>query len=446
MTNLRQKALDRRTLLRGGAACLALPWSEAMQPAMSRPAARRPRAVFVFTPNGVNMELWRSRDAAGAPGLGPTLAPLRPLRERMTVFGGLEISGGRSHGDGPGDHARAVASFLTCAHPRKTGGADLQAGVSIDQEIARQLESDEPFRSLELGMERGRSAGVCDSGYSCAYSNNVSWSAPDRPVAKETDPRAVFARMFGDPESARDEEERRAGRARQRSVLDLVRGDARALRRELGANDRRKLAQYLDSIRDLEKRLQKADRDRVEAPAEVPAGLLDPGSSDTERLQLMYELVALALSTEQTRVVTLMLGNGGSNQSFPSLGVPEGHHSLSHHGEVAETKEKIGRIDRYQTEQLAAFAARLQAEQSGDRDLLHDTMVLYGSGISDGNRHDHADLPMLMLGEGGGAAKGRGYVHAGEDVPMANLYLSVLIAMGGRAESFADSTEPLALR
>ena len=446
MTNLRQKALDRRTLLRGGAACLALPWLDAMQPAMSPPARRLRRAVFVFAPNGVNMDLWRTRSAEGEVGLGPTLAPLRPHGERMTVFGGLEISGGWSHGDGPGDHARAVASFLTCAHPRKTGGADLQAGVSVDQAIARSIASDTPFRSLELGLEQGRSAGVCDSGYSCAYSNNVSWSAPDRPVAKETDPRAVFARMFGDPESARDEEARQAERTRRRSILDLVRGDARALQRELGAADRRKLAQYLDSIRDLEQRLAQASRERAEVQAEVPADLLDPGRTEPAHLSLMYELVALALATDQTQVVTLMLGNGGSNQSYRFLDVPEGHHSLSHHGDVAEDKEKLGRIDRYHVEQLAGFADRLRAEQSGDRDLLHDTMVLYGSGISDGNRHNHSDLPMLMLGEGGGAAQGRGYLEVGDRVPMANLYLSVMHAMGARVDGFADSTAPLALR
>ena len=217
--NLRRAALDRRTLLRGGAASLALPWLDAMLPAMTRAPRAKPRAVFVFAPNGMEMGRWRVRGEGRAAELGPTLAPLRPFASRLTVFGGLEIRGGRPLGDGPGDHARAVASFLTCAHPRKTGGADLRAGVSIDQEIARRLGGAEPFRSLELGMERGRSAGICDSGYSCAYSNNVSWSAPDRPVAKETDPRQVFARMFGDPGSLLDEEQRRAERGRQRLLL-----------------------------------------------------------------------------------------------------------------------------------------------------------------------------------------------------------------------------------
>ncbi|MCK5943647.1 MAG: DUF1552 domain-containing protein, partial [Planctomycetes bacterium] len=335
------------------------------------------------------------------------------------------------------------------AHPRKTGGADIQAGVSIDQEIARQVGGATPFASLELGMEGGRSAGICDSGYSCAYSNNVSWSAPDRPVAKETDPRAVFARLFGDPESALDRRQRVAQSARDRSILDLVQADAKSLRRQLGAADRRKLAQYLDSVRDLEQRLEQVEREvaqQDEQAVGVPEGLLDAGGTQQDRLRMMYELIALALATDRTRVVSFMVGNGGSNRSYRFLGVPEGHHTLSHHGKVEEKREKIARIDRYQAEQLASFVERLAAEQSGERDLLHDTFVLFGSGIGDGNRHNHDDLPVLLCGEGGGAAKGRRHVEVGRRVPMANLYLAVLQAMGGRAERFADSREPLALR
>lgn len=446
MPNLRRAALDRRALLRGAGACLALPCLDAMLPAMTRAPRPTPRVVFVFSPNGMNMDRWRVRGADGATAAGPTLEPLRVLGSRWTVFGGLEISGGRSHGDGPGDHARAVASFLTCAHPHKTGGADIRAGVSVDQAIARRLVGDEPFRSLELGMERGRSSGACDSGYSCAYSNNVSWSAPDQPVAKETDPRAVFARLFGDPAAALDEEARRIERGRRRSVLDLVREDAQSLRRDLGPGDRRKLEQYLDSVRSLEQRLEQTDREQAEVRAEVPEGLMDAGGSAVDRLQMMYELITLALATEQTRVVTLMLGNGGSNRSYRFLGVPEGHHSLSHHGKVGEKREKIARIDRFQVEQIARFGARLAAEQSGERDLLHDTMVLFGSGISDGNRHNHDDLPMLLLGEGGGAAVGRGYVDVGGAAPAANLYLSVMRAMGLDVGAFADSDGVLPLR
>jgi hypothetical protein len=445
MPNLRRVALERRTLLRGGAACMALPWLDAMLPALSPPPAGKPKAVFVFSPNGMNMDRWRPQGEGADAKFGPTMAALEPFAARTTVFSGLEIRGGWSHGDGPGDHARSAASFLTCAHPRKTGGADIRAGVSVDQQIARGVAGDEPFASLELGMERGRSAGVCDSGYSCAYSNNVSWSAPDRPVAKETDPRAVFARMFGDPESAQDQEQRRLRREQQRSILDLVHADAKSLAKELGGADRRKLSQYLDSVRDLERRLVQADQEQDEVLADVPDGLLDAGGTHQRQLQLMYELVVLAFATERTRVVTLMLGNGGSNRSYRFLGVPEGHHTLSHHGKLEAKRDKIGRIDRFQVEQLAGFAARLQRERSGEHDLLHDCMVLFGSGIGDGNRHNHDDLPMLLLGEGGGAARGRRHVRVPKKTPMADLYLSVVRAMGVRAESFADSREPLPL-
>ncbi|HEB51765.1 MAG TPA: DUF1552 domain-containing protein [bacterium] len=443
MLPIRRIALDRRTLLRGGAVGLALPWLDAMAPALSPPPRPKPRALFVFAPNGVHQTNWRSRGDGRAVRLGETLAPLAPVKGRLTVFSGLAIDGGRAHGDGPGDHARATASFLTCAHPRKTGGADIRAGVSIDQWIAQQVGRESAFASLELGHEAGRSAGVCDSGYSCAYSNNVSWAAPDRPVAKETDPRAVFARLFGDPEAARSRTQRRAQRARDRSLLDLVMQDAKSLRTQLGAGDRRKLAQYLDAVRELEQRLAQTEDEQPATP--VPEGLLAGGGGFPERVQLMYELVLLAFATDRTRVVTLMLGNGGSNRSYRFLGVPEGHHSLSHHGRLAPKLAAIAKIDRFHVEQLSLFLQRLAAEQDGDNDLLHGSMVLYGSGIGDGNRHNHDDLPVLLAGEGAGRVKARGHVTVTRGTPMANLYLSMAHAMGCRAASFADSTEALSI-
>lgn len=443
MPFLRRHALDRRTLLRGGAACLALPWLDAMAPALSRPPKRKPRAVFVYAPNGMNMEKWRPDGSGHAAKLGPTLSPLEPLRKRVTMFSGLGIDAGRPHGDGPGDHARAVSTYLTCMHPRKTGGADLEVGVSVDQAIARQIGKASPFASLEMGMERGKSAGVCDSGYSCAYSNNMSWIAPDQPVAKEASPRAVFTRLFGDPDSARNREAQRQQRDWERSVLDLVHEDAKSLRTKLGGSDRRKLEQYLDSVRELETRLQQEPDEEQATP--VPDGLLEGARDFPKRLQLMYELIALALVTERTQVVTFMLGNGGSNRSFRFLGVPEGHHTLSHHGKVDKKRDAIAKIDRFYVEQFAGFLQRLAKQQDGDGDLLGNSLVLYGSGISDGNRHNHHDLPMLLCGEGAGAAKAMGHVRHEYKTPMANLYLSVMHAMGCRAERFADSTGPLAI-
>lgn len=446
MPFLRQSALDRRTLLRGGAACLALPWLDAMLPAMVRPAAARllqpkPRAIFVYSPNGMNMAKWRPDGLGHGATLGPTLQALEPVRKRMTVFSGLCINAGFSHGDGPGDHARAVSTYLTCAHPRKTGGADLHVGVSVDQAIGKEIGGGSPFASLELGMDRARSAGICDSGYSCAYSNNVSWSAPERPVAKEANPRAVFARLFGDPEVESNRELEKRDRDWQKSVLDLVHADAKSLRNRLGAADRRKLEQYLESVRELEKRL--AQNVEPEATMPVPDGLLADNRDFKKRMELMYDLMLLALTTERTRVMSFMLGNGGSNRSFRFLGVPEGHHTLSHHGGIKKKRDAIAKIDRFHVEQFARFVQRMAAHQDGEHDLLHNSLVLFGSGISDGNRHNHNDLPMLMCGEGAGAAKPHGHIHHRGGVPMANLYLAVMQAMGCRDQAFADSKEPL---
>ncbi|HEX5052937.1 MAG TPA: DUF1552 domain-containing protein [Planctomycetota bacterium] len=443
MRSFRQTALDRRTFLRGSAAALALPWLDAMLPALRTCPPPTRRSVFVFSPNGMHMEAWCPDGEGRSARLARTLASLQPLQKRITVFSGLAIDGGRAHGDGPGDHARAGGSFLTCAHPRKTGGADIQAGVSIDQAIAAAVGPLTTFGSLQLGMERGASAGVCDSGYSCAYVSNISWRAADTPVAKETEPKAVFARLFGDPEQAGDAAAARAQRQLDRSVLDTVLADAKALSGRLGGADRQKLDQYLTSVRELEQRLQRLDEDVPKTP--LPDGLLDRGQGYPEKLALMYELIALALATDRTRVVTFMLGNAGSNRSYKFLDVPEGHHDLSHHGQKPEKLAGIAKINQWQVEQFAKFLLRLQGQLEAGADLLAQSLVLLGSGIGDGNRHNHDDLPMLLAGEGGGAAKGQGHARLAKDTPAANLYLALLRAMGGRDQRFADSSGVLEL-
>lgn len=443
MRAIRQLNLDRRTFLRGGTSVLALPWLDAMMPALRPPPPPPLRCLFVFSPNGMNMEHWRPEGEGPSAKLVRTLEPLQPLQQRVTVFSGLAIDGGRPHGDGPGDHARAGGSFLTCAHPRKTGGADIQAGVSIDQRIAAHIGQQTSFASLELGMEKGASAGVCDSGYSCAYSNNISWRTPNTPVAKETDPKAVFARLFGDPQQARNSAEARQQREQDRSVLDAVLADAKALAARLGATDRQKLEQYLESVRELEQRLQRLDE---EASTPVPPGLLAASQDYKTKLGLMYELLALAFATDRTRIATFMLGNAGSNRSYKFLGVPDGHHDLSHHGKKPEKLAAVATINRFQVEHFAAFLTRLQTEQQADGDLLAQCLVMFGSGLGDGDRHNHDDLPVLLAGEGGGAAKGQGHVRLDKAVPMANLYLAILRAMGGGDDAFADSTGVLKLR
>lgn len=430
-------ALDRRTFLRGAGAMLALPCLDAMLPALGRPPAKTPRCVFVFSPNGMHPGEWRVEGDGRACTLAGTLEPLQALRSRLTVFSGLAIDGGRAHGDGPGDHARAAASFLTCAHPKKTGGADIEVGTSVDQAIAAAIGQATSFASLELGMERGAAAGICDSGYSCAYVSSVSWRTPNTPVAKETDPKAVFARLFGDPVAAGDAAAARRQRQRDQSVLDAARADAKALAGKLGSADRQKLDQYLQSVRELEQRLARLEDDRPQTP--VPDGLLAGGQGYPEKLALMYELMTLALLTDRTRVLTFMLGNGGSNRSYRFLDVPEGHHDLSHHGNKPEKLAGLAKINRFQVEQFAAFLRRLAAEKTPDGDLLAQTLVVFGSGLGDGDRHNHDRLPVLLAGEGCGAAKGRGQVTFAKETPMANLYLGVMQAMGLRDESFADS-------
>jgi hypothetical protein len=443
MLPFQNRALDRRTFLRGGATCLALPWLSAMAPARGRPPADPLRCLFVFSPNGMNMQEWRPQGDGRGCRLVGTLAALQPLRDRVTVFSGLAIDGGRAHGDGPGDHARAGGSFLTCAHPRKTGGADIHVGVSVDQVLAARCGASVPFASLELGMERGAAAGICDSGYSCAYSNNISWRTPNTPVAKEVEPRAVFARLFGDPEAAGDAAAQRLARLRQASVLDAVLAECKALGGRLGATDRQKFDQYLTAVRDLEQRLQRSGDGDERQP--VPDGLLQRGLGYPERLTLLYDLLVMAFATDRTRVATFMLGNAGSNRSYKFLDVPEGHHDLSHHGKQPEKLAAIARINRFQVEQLARFLQRLAQERGASGDLLHQSLVLFGSGIGDGDRHNRDDLPVLLAGEGAGAAKGRGHVVLAKDTPMADLHLAILHAAGVREQSFADSRGVLAL-
>lgn len=432
-----RKHLSRRTVLGGMAASIALPWLDAMLPAFAAPKAPV-RAVFVFAPNGKKMDDWTPK--SGALDMTPILAPLKDVKKHLLLISGLAIDGARAHGDGPGDHARSAASFLTCAHPRKTGGADIQVGTSIDQVLAAHVGEATPFPSLELGMEGGRAGGVCDSGYSCAYTNNISWRTPNSPMAKETRPRSVFARLFGDPDGALDALQRQKQKRALASILDSALEDAKQLRRRLGPGDRGKLDEYLDSVRQLETRLE-----RSEAAAEavdVPAGLAEAGSYP-ERLRLMYELIALALQTDRTRVVSLMLGNGGSNLSYRFVDAPEGHHDLSHHGNEPEKLAKIQRINTWHMEQFAAVVKRLEATVVEGVPLIDQTAVVYGSAIADGNAHNHEDLPFLVAGRGGGHVKTRRHLRVPRGTPAANLYLSLMRMFGLREAQFADSTAPL---
>ncbi|MGE0141822.1 MAG: DUF1552 domain-containing protein [Planctomycetota bacterium] len=435
--------LSRRTVLRGLGVSIAVPWLESMLPSLRSPAPTPARAVFVFAPNGMKMDDWlpqqRSLDAA----LPPLLEPFAPLRKRLSVVLDAEIDAGRGREDGPGDHARAAATFLTCARAKKTGGKDIHCGISVDQVLAREIGGASLLPSLELGLERGAAAGVCDSGYSCAYSNHISWRTPTRPVAKETDPRAAFTRLFGDPDAAADAAAAARERARKRSILDLALADAKDLNRKLPAADRVRLAEYLDAVRQLELRIQRLDEENAgDAARRVDGDFLEQarGQGIEGQLSAMYEIIALALQTERTRVVSFMLGNAGSDRSYPHLGIADGHHTISHHGNDPVKLAAIGKINRFHAEQCARFLGRLAAMSEGDGDVLRNSVVLYGSGISDGNSHAHSELPILLAGNASGRIRSRGVVAQREKTPLANLHRTILWAILGKDTPFADST------
>jgi hypothetical protein len=411
-----------------------------MRPAFARPAAKKPpcRMAFVYVPNGIIMEQWTPPAALQEP-LPPILEPLASFREKILVISGLAQDGGRAHGDGGGDHARASGSYLTGVHPKKTYGADLRAGISVDQIAAQKLSTETQLASLELGCEDGILAGNCDNGYSCAYNNSISWSTPSTPLPAEVRPRAVFQRLFGTEEIDADPAARARQKALDRSVLDFVLEDARRLQRELGAADRRKVDEYLVSVRDLELRISAAQK----RSAAVPKNLTkpQPGQPDdlAEHAKLMSDLLAVAFQADQTRVATLIVSLEQSNRSYREIGIPESHHGLSHHQGNQEKIEKLARINRYHSQMFAYLLQKLDSIPDGDGSLLDHSMIMYGSGLSDGNAHAHHNLPTILAGSACGAFRPGRHVRYSKEMPMANLFLTMLDRMGVRVDSFGDS-------
>ncbi len=438
-----KKRLDRRTFLRGVGTLIALPYLDAMTPACVPfgPKAKT-RCAFIYAPNGKKMDDWTPQSVGNKFAFPHILEPLKNHREFVQVLSGLALDGARAHGDGAGDHARSAGAFLTTAHPVKSG---VFVGTSIDQVLVKLHGKDTAFPSLELGCERGRRSGNCDSGYSCAYTTNISWRSPNTPVPKETQPQAVFERLFGDPHKALDAAAKEKRRKNRQSLLDQAMADAKRLRGKLGSQDRNKLGEYLDSIRDLEKRLARGNEDQGKVI--VPEGLYGGGevSGYQARVRHMYELMVLAFQTDQTRIATFMLGNAGSNRSYPFLGVVDGHHETSHHGNNPLKLANIKKINRFQLEEFARFLKLLKATPDVQGDLLSNAMIVYGSGIADGNAHNHNDLPILLAGHGTGRLKKGRHVKFKRNTPLANLYLSLLNKMGAKAKSFGDSTGTLSI-
>jgi hypothetical protein len=439
---LTRKAVPRRTFLRGLGTALALPLLDSMVPALAGPRGAGPvcRLGFVYVPNGVIMADWTPAAEGRNYDFTRLLKPLEPLRERVLVLSGLAHRTGDALGDGPGDHARAGATFLTGVHPKKTEGADIRSGVSVDQIAAQELGKQTQLASLELGLEANNLSGNCDSGYSCAYTNSLAWRTPITPLPPEINPRAVFERLFGDGDTT--DAAARAALARQnRSLLDFVREDAARLETGLGAGDRRKLTEYLDAVRDIERRIQKAEdqsADAVELPAiERPGGI--PVTFD-EHAKLMYDLQVVAFQADLTRIITCMVAREGSNRTYRSIGVPEAHHGLTHHQGNTEKIEKITQINAHHVELFAYFLSKLQATPDGEGSLLDHSIIVYGSSLSDGNRHLHFDLPILLAGGGAGTIRSGRHVRFPKDTPMTNLYLTMLHKIGVRPETIGDST------
>ncbi len=357
------------------------------------------------------------------------------------MLGGLTQNGGRALGDGPGDHGRAGANYLTCVHPKKTNGRDLQTGISVDQIAAKRLEGKTRFASLELGCEEGVQGGSCDNGYSCAYSNSISWRTPSSPMPAEIRPRAVFERLFGaaeqDPRAARYE----------KSILDLVAADAQRLNVQLGGADKRKMDEYLFSIRDLEKRIASAEAQSARASAKPPVAAQAPGpgipAEFSEHARIMFDLLTLAFQTDSTRIATVLLALEQSPRAYPEIGIPEAHHGLTHHQGDKDKIEKVTQINCFHVKQFAYLLEKLRSTPDGDGTLLDHSMITYGSGLSDGNAHDHSNLPLLLAGRGCGALKPGRYVRYPRETPMGNLYVAMLDRMGVPVESLGDSNGEL---
>ncbi len=438
-------SVPRRAVLRGLGVAVAVPFLESLRGAgiaRAAEAAVPTRMAFIYIPNGVHLARWRPRGEGREFAFGPTLEPLAPFKDAVQVIGGLAHRNGTAGRDGGGDHARASATFLTGVRPRKTAGADIRAGISVDQVAADAIGRRTRFPSLELSCDAVRKSGGCDSGYACAYQFNIAWRSPRQPVSPESNPRFVFERLFGAGSAAERPASLAARRERQRSILDFVAAEARDLHRGLSAADRRKLDEYLTGLRELEHRIAGFDGPPPQVPdRDLPAR---PPTAYSEHLRLLADMLVLAFQTDSTRIGTFMFAHDGSNRSFPEIGVGDGHHNLSHHEGKEDALEKIALIDRFHAEQFAYFLGRMRAVEEADgRSLLDHSMVVYASGLADGNRHNHDDLPVILAGSAGGRLAAGRHVKLPGEQPMTNLYLTMLDLMGMPQASFGDSTGPL---
>src|SRR5688572_30775900 len=442
-TAQRHFSLSRRQFLRGIGACVALPvFESALRPvaAAATPGAAGAgvaaaasgaplRMAFVYFPNGAHQGHWWPTGEGTDFTLGKTMQPLAPLKRSIQVLGGLDHKNATAGNDGAGDHARANATFLTGARARKTDSTDIQVGISVDQIAAQRVGHLTRFSSLELSCDSIRKSGRCDSGYSCAYQYNLSWASATTPMAPESNPRLVFERLFGSGAAGERQKNFQMRQATQKSLLDFVLEDARSLQRQLGKSDQEKLDEYLTGVREIEQRIQRTEGfGKLPDPkSDTPAGI---PSVYGEHMDVMYDLLAMAFETDSPRVSTLLLAGDGSNRAYPQIGIPEGHHYCSHHRNNEELMEKIARIDAYYMERFARFLKKLDDKKDVDgKSILHNSMIVYGCGNSDGNRHTHDNLPIVLAGAGGGTLNPGNYRKLGGK-PMSNLFLSMTDRMG----------------
>ncbi|MBS1812599.1 MAG: DUF1552 domain-containing protein [Acidobacteria bacterium] len=438
-----RKKLHRRTFLKGMGTAIALPMLDAMTPALSASAKAPARLAFIYVPNGVvNINWWKPKETGANYEFTRILKPLEPLRNDFFVLSGLDDHNGNALGDGPGDHGRAGASYLSGVHCKKTAGADIQGGVSADQVAAQLIGSKTRFASLELGCEDSRTVGNCDSGYSCAYTNSISWRTPTTPNPPEVNPRNVFERLFGTADLSLSPEVRARRAEYRKSILDYVQADTKKLVNMLGANDRRKIDEYLVAIREIEQRIASAEKDNreINPGIEKPAGI---PPTFTEYSKLMCDLQLLAFQTDLTRISTLMWAREGSMRVYPEIGISDPHHPLTHHRFNQDWIEKVAQINTFHVKLFAEYLQKLKETKDGDGSLLDHCMIVYGAGISDGNRHNHEDLPTILAGRGDGSLKPGRHIAYKPGKPMTDLYLTLLDMMGARPEKIGDSTGKL---
>jgi hypothetical protein len=435
------KHLSRRTLLRGAGAAIALPFLDAMHPALAGPVKSARRIVVIYVPNGIIMDQWTPSAAGKGFEFTRILKPLEPFREDITVVSGLEnLAANKAQGGG---HAKASGSFLSGAPPKYTAGADVHAGTTFDQIIAKRYASETRVPSLQLGCEDSRMVGNCDTGSSCAYTNSLSWKDPDTPLAVDVNPRSVFERLFGSVDPSLTPQQRARRELYRRSMLDLTRDSARKLELDLGAADRRKMDEYLTSVREIEQRMDAVDKDNRLPPIDKPAGI---PFIFADYVKLMFDLQAIAFQSDLTRVSTMMIGREGSVRTYPEIEVPDPHHPLTHHRGHPDFIEKVTKINCFHLELFAAFVAKLRATPDGDGTLLDHSAILYGGALSDGNAHSNVNLPLLLAGQTGAERIGGAHIKLPKPTPVANLFLNLMDSAGLNTENFADSTGRLDLR